>query len=59
MDQTYLVDTLCYKLKGHGFDSDEATVLFNLPNPSSCTMDLALTQPLTEMSIRNLLGGKG
>jgi hypothetical protein len=25
---------------------------FNLPNPSSCTMALGLTQPLTEMSTR-------
>jgi hypothetical protein len=31
--------------------------LFNLPNPSSRTMALGSTQPLTEMSIRNLLGG--
>jgi hypothetical protein len=27
---------------------------FNLSNPSSCTMFLRLTQPLTEMSTRNL-----
>jgi hypothetical protein len=32
--------------------------LFNLPNPSSCTMALGLTQPLTEMSTRNLPGCK-
>jgi hypothetical protein len=32
---------------------------FNLPNPSSRTMTLGLTQPLTEMSTRNLPGGKG
>jgi hypothetical protein len=31
---------------------------FNLLNPSSCTMALGSTQPLTELSIRNLLGGK-
>jgi hypothetical protein len=31
---------------------------FNLPNPSSRTMALVSTQPLTEMSNRNLLGGK-
>jgi hypothetical protein len=30
----------------------------NLPNPSSCTVALGSTQPLTEMSTRNLpLGG--
>jgi hypothetical protein len=32
---------------------------FNLPNPSSRTMALGSTQPLTEMSIRNLRGVKG
>jgi hypothetical protein len=32
---------------------------FNLPNPSSCTMALRSTQPLTEMSTRNLPGSKG
>jgi hypothetical protein len=36
---------------------DEAD-FFNLPNPSSCTMALGLTQPLTEMSTRNLPGDK-
>jgi hypothetical protein len=30
---------------------------FNLPNPFSCTMALGSTQPLTEMSTRNLPGG--
>jgi hypothetical protein len=32
---------------------------FNLPNPSSHTMALGFTQPLIEMSTRNLPGGKG
>jgi hypothetical protein len=32
---------------------------FNLPNPFSRTMAMESTQPLTEMSARNLLGGKG
>jgi hypothetical protein len=31
---------------------------FNLPNPSSRTMALGSTQPLTKVSTRNLLGGK-
>jgi hypothetical protein len=31
---------------------------FNLPNPSSCTMALDLTQALTKMSTRNLPEGK-
>jgi hypothetical protein len=30
---------------------------FNLPNPSSCTVALGSTQPLIEMSIRNLPEG--
>jgi hypothetical protein len=32
-------------------------VFFNLPNPSSRTMTLGSTQPLTEMSTWNLPGG--
>jgi hypothetical protein len=31
---------------------------FNLPNPSSSIMVLGSTQPLTEISTRNLSGGK-
>jgi hypothetical protein len=30
----------------------------NLPNPSSCTMVLASTQPLTEIRTRNFPGGR-
>jgi hypothetical protein len=37
----------------------EVIGFFNWPNPFSCTMALRLTQPLTEMSARNLPGGKG
>jgi hypothetical protein len=32
--------------------------LLNLPNPSSRTMALGSTQPLIEMTTRNLTGGK-
>jgi hypothetical protein len=42
-----------------GSSPDEVDFFFNLPNPSSCAMALGSTQPLTEMSTRNLLGGKG
>jgi hypothetical protein len=35
------------------------TRFFDLPNPSSLTMALGLTQLLKEMSTRNLPGGKG
>jgi hypothetical protein len=38
---------------------DEVTGFFISPNPSSRTMALGSTQPLTEMSTRNLPGGKG
>jgi hypothetical protein len=54
-----LVEALCYKLEGHGFESQWGGFFINLPNPSSRTMTLGLTQPLTEMSTMNLPGGKG
>jgi hypothetical protein len=38
---------------------DEVIRFFNLPNQSSLTMALWSTQPLTEMSTRNISGGKG
>jgi hypothetical protein len=41
-----------------GSSSDEVD-FFNLPNPSSPTMTLGSTQPLSEMSTRNLPGGGG
>jgi hypothetical protein len=33
-------------------------IFLNFPNPSSRTMALGSTQPLTEMSTRNIPGGK-
>jgi hypothetical protein len=36
----------------------DEVVFFNLPNPSSRTMVLGSTQPLTKMSTRKLPGGK-
>jgi hypothetical protein len=36
---------------------DEVDYFFNLPNPSSRTMALESTQPLTEISTRNLPWG--
>jgi hypothetical protein len=39
--------------------SDELIGFFNLPNPSSRAMALVSTQPLTEISTRNLSGDKG
>jgi hypothetical protein len=38
---------------------DEVIGFFNLPNPSSRTMVLGSTQPLTEMGTRKLPGSKG
>jgi hypothetical protein len=37
---------------------DKVIGFFNWPNPSSRSMALGLTQPLTEMSTRSLPGGK-
>jgi hypothetical protein len=41
-----------------GSNPDEVD-FFNLLNPSSRTMALGSTQPLAEMSTRNIPGGKG
>jgi hypothetical protein len=41
-----------------GLSPDEVD-FFNLPNPSTHTVALGSTQPLTEMSTRNLWGGGG
>jgi hypothetical protein len=42
-----------------GSISDDEFFFFNWPNHSSRTMDLGSTQPVTEMSTRNLPGAKG
>jgi hypothetical protein len=39
-----------------GLIPDEVIRFFNLPTPTSGTMDLTSTQPLTEISTRNLPG---
>jgi hypothetical protein len=49
---------LCCKPQSRGFDY-RCLWIWNGPNPSSRTMALGSTRPLTEMSIRNLSGGKG
>jgi hypothetical protein len=54
-----LVEVLCYKPEGRGFDSKEVTGFFNWPNLSSRTMALGSTQTLIDMSTRNLPRGKG
>jgi hypothetical protein len=45
--------------RSRGLIPDEVIGFFNLPNTSSRTMALGSTQPLTEISTRNLPGGKG
>ena len=42
-----------------GWISDGVTGIFHWHNPSARTMALGLTQPLTEMSTRNISWGKG
>jgi hypothetical protein len=46
-----LVEALCYKPEGRGFDS--VTGGFHWHNPSCCSMAMWLTKPLTEMSTKN------
>jgi hypothetical protein len=44
--------------EGRLFESRMRSIFFSLPNPSSRTMVLGSTEPLTEMSTRNLPGVK-
>jgi hypothetical protein len=55
-----LVEAICYKLEGRFFGSQWGHCIFsfNLPNPSSRTITLRLTQPLTVMRTRNFSGRK-
>jgi hypothetical protein len=53
-----LVEALCYKAEWRGFHSRWGhCFFFYWPNPSGRTVALGSTQPLTEMSTRNLPGG--
>jgi hypothetical protein len=52
------IEALYYKLEVRRFESRIRWFFFNLPNPSSRTMALESTQPLTEMSTRSFHGGK-
>jgi hypothetical protein len=56
---TQSVEALNYKLGGRGFDSQWVIGIFHLHNPSGLTMVLESTQPLTEMSTRNISWDKG
>jgi hypothetical protein len=54
-----LVEAYDTKRKVAGSIPHEVIGFFNWPNPSSRTMAMESTQPLAEMSTRNLPGGKG
>jgi hypothetical protein len=54
-----MFEALCYKPEYRGFDSRWGHWTFQLTYPSSRTVVLVSTHPLTEMSTRNLPGGKG
>jgi hypothetical protein len=47
-----MVEALYYKLEGHSSPDEVNEFFFNLPNPSSRTVALGFTQPLTEMKTR-------
>jgi hypothetical protein len=52
-----LIEALCYKPDVTGSIPDEVIGFFNTNNPSSRTMVLGSTHPLTEMKTRNIPGG--
>jgi hypothetical protein len=58
-DGTLQLFPLSTLTKVAGSIPDEVIGFLNWPNPSSRTMALGSTQPLTKMSTRNLHGGKG
>jgi hypothetical protein len=53
------MDTLYHSWLRHYATSWNVIGFFNCPNPSSRTMALGSTQPLTKMSTGNPPGGKG
>jgi hypothetical protein len=56
----WMVEALCYNPEDRNLEVPmRALSVFNLPNPTSRTMALWLTQPPTETSTRNLPGGGG
>jgi len=48
-----LMESLCYKPEVVGSIPDSVIVSFHCHSPSSHTVALGLTQPVTEMSTRN------
>jgi hypothetical protein len=57
--ETQLVEALCCKPVSPVLSPDEAIDFLNLPNPSSRTMALGFTRPLTETSTRKYFWGGG
>jgi hypothetical protein len=55
----HLVELLCYKSEGCGFNPDEVPGFFKLPTPFSNSMTLGSTQPLADMSTGHFPWGKG
>ena len=53
-----MVEAIRYKPEGCGFDFRWGHYIFRYLNPSGHTMALGSTQPLTEMSIRNIYWGQ-
>ena len=53
-----LVEARRYEPEGRGFESDGVDGNFRWHNPSGRTVALGLTQPLTEMSTRNISWGR-
>jgi hypothetical protein len=56
---THLLTSGSYMSEGLGFDSRWCHWIFSWPISSSRILALGLTQPLTEMSTKNLPGSKG
>jgi hypothetical protein len=56
-DTTRVSFVICYREIAGSIP--DVTGFFNWPNPSSCTLALRWTQPLTETSTRNASEGKG
>jgi hypothetical protein len=54
-----MLEALCYKPEGRGSESQLGNCFFNWPNPSSRTMTVGSTRLITEMSNRNIPGGRG
>jgi hypothetical protein len=48
-----VVKALCYRLEGHGFETQRGDFFFSIYLILSAALGPGLTQPLTEMATRN------